>query len=243
MSTQNNGWDSSATGWLAAIGEHGDFSRQHVLDGPMMARAKSHSYRNALDIGSGEGRFCRMLRDAGLDPIGIEPTAALRDAAQARDPAGRYLDAKAENLPFEDSSFDLVVSYLTLIDIDEIEIAISEMARVLRPGGALLIANLNSFATAGSWRRREDGTDYFVMDNYLEARAEWASWSGITVRNWHRPFSFYVQLLLASGLQLTHFDEPEPQGGGAFGTKRYRRMPFHHVMEWIKPGDNRSETG
>lgn len=242
MDMQDNGWDSSATGWLAAIGEHGDFSRRHVLDGPMMARVSDRGFTNALDIGSGEGRFCRMLREAGLDPIGIEPTAALREAAQVRDPAGRYLDAKAEKLPFEDSSFDLVVSYLTLIDIDEIEAAIAEMARVLRPNGALLIANLNSFATAGNWRRREDGADYFVMDNYLEARAEWASWSGITIRNWHRPFSFYLQLLLASGLRLSHFDEPLPQGGEAFRTKRYRRMPYHHVMEWIKPGDNRPET-
>ncbi|MGC2767645.1 MAG: class I SAM-dependent methyltransferase, partial [Candidatus Acidiferrum sp.] len=46
--------------------------------------------------------------------------------------------------------FDLVISYLSLIDIRDMQAAISEMARVLNPDGAVLIANLNSFNTACS---------------------------------------------------------------------------------------------
>lgn len=85
------------------------------------------------------------------------PTPALIAAARARDAEGTYLQAGAERLPFRPESFDLVVSYLSLIDIPDIHAALPEMARVLNRGGALLIANLNSFNTASGdtgWVRR-----------------------------------------------------------------------------------------
>lgn len=234
MNDGDDGWESSALAWIATMGESGDFARRHVLDTPMMARIRGRGFHSALDVGCGEGRFCRMLRDEGLNAVGIEPTRTLREAAQARDPHGRYIDAIAENLPFEDESFDLVVSYLTLIDIEEIDDAICEMARVLRPGGSLLIANLNSFNTAGKWKRPAGTDAYFEIDNYFDERAVWLSWADIHIRNWHRPFSTYMQLLLATGLRLVHFDEPLPGGGDLEKARLYRRSPYFHLMEWQK---------
>lgn len=235
MDDGDNGWETSAAAWIADMGETGDFGRRHVLDAPMLDRIRGRGFGTALDVGCGEGRFCRMLRAQGMEAIGVEPTKSLRDAAQARDPAGRYVDALAEDLPFEDGAFDLVVSYLTLIDIDGIEAAIDSMARVLRPGGTLSIANLTSFGTAGGWRKRTDGTLYFEIDNYLDPRAERVSWRGISIRNWHRPLSLYMRLLLAAGLRLVHFEEPAPTGGEPQKAERYRRVPYFHIMEWRKP--------
>jgi ubiquinone/menaquinone biosynthesis C-methylase UbiE len=48
------------------------------------------------------------------------------------------MEADAENLPFEDESFDTVVSTLVLCTVDHPKLAIDEIARVLRPGGRLL---------------------------------------------------------------------------------------------------------
>lgn len=234
MSKLENGWETSAAAWISDMGEAGDFSRRHILDAPMLARIREKGFTRALDVGAGEGRFCRMMRSEGLEVIGVEPTPSLHAMAQARDPSGTYVDAMAENLPFEDASFDLVVSYLTLIDIDGIEEAIGEMARVLRPGGSLLIANLNSFNTAGGWKTVPDGTRRFEIDNYLTERAEWVSWRGISIRNWHRPFHTYMRLLLDTGLRLVFFDEPAPSGGDPEVAARYRRSPYFHIMEWKK---------
>jgi predicted DNA-binding transcriptional regulator YafY len=50
----------------------------------------------------------------------------------------------------------------------------------------------------------------------------------------NRPFSRYIQLLLAAGLQLVYFDEPTPIGGEATKAERYRRSPYFHIMEWQK---------
>jgi SAM-dependent methyltransferase len=234
-----DGWADSAAAWIADMAAQGDFSRRFVLDAPMLALASNRPRHRALDVGCGEGRFCRMLRAADIATIGIDPTEALLDEARRRDPGGDYRHGRAEVLEFAGASFDLVVSYLTLIDIPDIDRAIPEMARVLAPGGTLLIANMNGFATAGppeGWTRDAVGERRFFIDRYLEPRAEWVAWRGIRIRNWHRPFGAYMALLLAQGLQLRHFSEPEPSGGDPDTVARYRRVPWFHVMAWEKPG-------
>lgn len=68
------GWDLSAQAWIDNMGEEGDFGRRCVLDAPMIARIRDRGFRTALDVGCGEGRFCRILRGLGIAPVGIDPT-------------------------------------------------------------------------------------------------------------------------------------------------------------------------
>ena len=230
-----SGWDDSAQAWIASQGELGDKTRHYVLDAPMLAAARGHA--RALDVGCGEGRFCRMLRAEGIDTIGIDPTEALIAEAHRRDPAGDYRIGRGEALEFADGAFDLVVSYLSLIDIPDASGALSEMARVLASGGTLLIANLNGFATAGleaGWSTLADGRRGYVIDNYLTVRSVWTEWSGIRIENWHRPMRFYMQALLAQGLILRSFDEPAMTGPADLAEK-YHRAPWAMMMVWQKP--------
>lgn len=234
----SDGWAQSAGAWIADMGDQGDFGRAFVLDRPMLERVGARPVANALDVGCGEGRFCRMLAARGIATVGVDPTRALIAQAKRRDSAGDYRIGRAETLDFPDRSFDLVVSYLSLIDIPDIVRAIAEMARVLRPGGSLLIANLTSFNTAGQaegWTTGPDGKARFAIDHYLDERADWVAWRGIRIRNWHRPLGTYMGLLLGQGLVLTHFAEPSPYGGDARSVDRYRRVPWFLIMEWRKP--------
>ena len=236
----DNGWTRSADAWIADMGEQGDFGRRYVLDPVMLARAQAASATRALDVGCGEGRFCRMLASVGITVTGIDPTPALIGAAQTRGPRRRYLRGRAETLPFGDGGFDLVVSYLTLIDIPDIDAAIREMARVLAPGGTLLIANLTSFNTSCAdrgWCIDDRGERlHYPIDHYLDDRGMWVEWRGIRIVNHHRPMRRYMKALLDAGLQLTWFDEPEPIASAPAGRARaYRRVPWFVVMEWRKP--------
>jgi SAM-dependent methyltransferase len=228
-----NGWNESAAAWIAVMGEDGDFSRKHVLDKPMMERIRAGNFKSALDVGCGEGRFSRMLKAAGIQTVGIDPTEILIEEARRRDPAGDYRLAAAEELPFSDTAFDLVVSYLSLIDIPDAPKAISEMSRVLIPGGRLLIANLTSLGTAGDgWS--DEPEPRFCIDRYLEIRELLSEWKGIRVTNWHRPLSYYMKLLLSEDLVLRYFDEPPAHGGDPVTAAKYQRVPWLMMMEWEK---------
>jgi ubiquinone/menaquinone biosynthesis C-methylase UbiE len=128
----SDGWAESAEAWISEIGERGDYGREFVLDAPMMERIKDRGYADALDLGCGEGRFCRMLQACGIRTVGVDPTEALIQQARSQDPQGDYRISRAEALEFPDGFFDLVVSYLSLIDIPDLRRAIPEMARVLK---------------------------------------------------------------------------------------------------------------
>jgi SAM-dependent methyltransferase len=232
----SNGWDQSAQGWIAAMGDRGDWAREHVLDPVMLGRLAGRSFEHALDVGCGEGRFCRMLRSSGIAATGIDPTPALLEQARKLDPAGDYRLGKAEGLAFEAASFDLVVSYLTLIDIADFRAAIREMARVVKPGGTLLVANLTSFVTPCApqgWVRDQQGRRlHYPVDRYLDEFVEWVEWTGIRIENWHRPLAAYMAAFLQAGLQLAFFAEPEPVSGDLERQATYRRVPWFLVMEW-----------
>jgi SAM-dependent methyltransferase len=242
----SNGWDASAAAWIADQGDAGDYGRRYVLDAPMLDRLRGRDFRNALDVGCGEGRFCRMMQALEIVAIGIDPTDALLARARALDPSGDYRRGRAESLEFADASFDLVVSYLTLIDIPDIATATAEIVRVLRPGGTFLLANITSFNSAGpatGWQSGPDGA-VFPIDRYLEERAMDVSWRGISIVNYHRPLRTYMQLFLGSGLELMYFDEPAPTGGDPQKADRYRRVPYFHIMEWrLRAGGDRAATG
>lgn len=228
-------WDRSAEAWLAAMRDEGDWARVAVLDRVMLERVSLASPSRVLDVGCGEGRFCRLLNRPGRTIAGIDPTRALIEAARQRHPGGDYHIGRAESLPFADASFDLVLSYLSLVDIEPLGLAVEEMVRVLAPGGKLLLANLASHNTAGRWLKDEGGAPVgYLIDRYLEERPIRQQWQGIDVVNWHRPLSTYMRLLLESGLRLTWFDEPAPTDGEDPIGGKFLRAPWFVVMEWRK---------
>lgn len=233
----DNGWNASAQAWIKVIGEAGDWGRQYVLDAPMGERVRLGNHRKALDLGCGEGRFCRLMQSLGITTTGIDPTQALIEAARQRDPTGDYRIESAERLSLTDASVDLIVAYLSLIDIADLSGALKEAHRVLQPGGSLLIANLQPFNTASTaqgWQRDLFGRRQFCIDHYFETRAIETSWRGIHITNWHRPMHVYMQALLELGFVLEHFDEPRPIGVQDAKAERYLRVPNFLVMAWRK---------
>ncbi|MBK5266812.1 MAG: class I SAM-dependent methyltransferase [Acidimicrobiia bacterium] len=88
-----------------------------------------------LEVGCGVGHLTRRLRELGADAIGIDanPHAAENAVTEG------VTTGNAEALDFPDDSFDKIVSLHAIEHIPHIEAALSEMARVLRPGGKALL--------------------------------------------------------------------------------------------------------
>ena len=99
----DNGWQDSAAAWIADQGERGDFGRRYVLDPVMLPRTLACAPTRALDVGCGEGRFCRLLRGQGVDAVGLDPTPALLATARRARRPRPYVEGVAEHLPFRSS--------------------------------------------------------------------------------------------------------------------------------------------
>jgi SAM-dependent methyltransferase len=85
-----------------------------------------------LDLACGTGLPTAELARLGWSVVGVDVSRDLLEVARAR--GLEVLEAPADDLPFEDASFDAAVSVLTHTDIDGFPQAIAEVARVLKPG-------------------------------------------------------------------------------------------------------------
>jgi ubiquinone/menaquinone biosynthesis C-methylase UbiE len=95
-----------------------------------------------LDLGSGTGRFSPALADEFGGPVyAVEPSDRMRAVAEesARHERVAYLAGAAGRIPLPDNSCDLVLMFLVLHHVPDRPAAAAEVARVLRPGGRLLI--------------------------------------------------------------------------------------------------------
>jgi len=234
---EQGGWDYSAEAWIESMGEDGDWSRRHVLDPAISAIFEAEPRGRVLDVGCGEGRFCRRLKAMGFEVTGIDPTIGLLDRARLLDPSSEYRLGTAEDMPFEDGAFDAALAYLSLLDIPDFRAAISEMNRVVRSGGMLVVANIGNHAStsAEGWVRDDAGNKlYYPVDNYMDEFGMWVAWRGIRVLNYHRPLSAYMDAFLSLGLRLERYLEPDPVGVSEEEVRQYRRVPWFSVMVWRK---------
>ena len=238
--TPDGGWTDSAQAWTDVI-DRGDPNRLLLLDPVMLDLAGDVVGLRVLDVGCGEGRFCRALAERGARCTGLDVSAPLVSAARTRGgPDDSYVIGSGEALPFEDASFDLVVSYLSLLDIPDFRAAIAGCERVLRSGGRLLVANMGFVsASEHGWARDEQGRRlYQRIDRYADEWAYVAEWSGIRIINYHRPLSAYMRAYLDSGLILRSFLEPVPEDQSLRPNDLFEdwfRVPLFNVMLWQKP--------
>ena len=107
-----------------------------------------------LDVGSGTGRFTPGLA-RGLRPrAGVEPSVRMREVAESSPvpPGVRYLAGSAEDLPVPTDSADYALMFLSWHHVQDKPRAVAELARVLRPGGRLLVReNFSDHIPPSGW--------------------------------------------------------------------------------------------
>jgi 2-polyprenyl-3-methyl-5-hydroxy-6-metoxy-1,4-benzoquinol methylase len=113
--------------------------------------------KRVLDVGTGDGTYAIHAAEHGAIVTGLDLEQTMLDAAQTR-AASRGVDmtlrqGRAERLPFDDGSFDSVLAVTVLCFVPDAEVAVREMARVLVPGGRLVLGELGRFSIWAAERR------------------------------------------------------------------------------------------
>ncbi len=96
----------------------------------------------ALDAGCGTGRYAAQLAQRH-QVIGVDSSAEMLEQARARLPEGDFRLGELDRLPVADDSVDLVVTALALSHVPDLGPVLAEFARVLRPGGQLIISDVH----------------------------------------------------------------------------------------------------
>ena len=186
------GFEAIADVWLAHVRDQGN--AWFGVNATAFLERLPPPGRATLEIGCGEGRFGRRLVEGGYRVTGVEPSPTL--AALARE-AFAVVEADAAALPFEDGSYDLVVAFMSLMDIDDLSGAVREAARVLEPGRPFSASIVHPISSAG------DG-EPFTIASYLEPRRyrQHLITSGVELESWHRPLEAYTRAFEDAGLRI-----------------------------------------
>jgi SAM-dependent methyltransferase len=183
----------------------------------------------------------RDLKVLGHDVIGVDASATMLAAARAADPGLEFQQADAASLPFSDGSFDLVLAFMSLQDIDDVEGAVAEAARVLAPGGRFCIAIVHPLNSAGSFAGSDPDSPFVIEGSYLEHSyyADEIARDGfeLTLVSSHRSLESYAGALANAGLVIEQLREPAvphdaiTQESG----RRWQRLPLFLHIRAAKP--------
>jgi SAM-dependent methyltransferase len=162
--------------------------------------------------------------------------------AVSHDAAAPAVLADAAALPFRDETFDLVVAYMSLHDMDRMPEAVAEAGRVLDRGGRLCAAIPHPIHSAGSFQARDAAAPFVIDGSYLDpTRADWvADPDGLqlTFHSEHRPIEAYSRALEAAGLLIEAIREvsaPDAVVAAEPNKRRWQRIPLFLHIRAVKP--------
>ena len=128
-----------AEGWSDRAGTYGDLLgaiTARVAE-PLLDAAGVHSGMRVLDVATGPGYAAERAATRGAEVVGIDIAEGMLELARRRQPQLEFRRGDAEELPFEDGSFDVVVGGFIISHLPDPERAVAEAVRVLRPHGSV----------------------------------------------------------------------------------------------------------
>ncbi|MFE7295608.1 class I SAM-dependent methyltransferase [Streptomyces sp. NPDC057579] len=146
----------------------------------------------ALDAACGTGRQTAALAARGYRTIGVDQSPQMLAQARRKVPGAEFRRGRLESLPVDDESVDLVVCSLAMTHLPDVSPGIAELARVLRPGGRIILSDLHPFVISlqgqcvfvhGADQLAFVRNHVHLPGRYLDAFHA----AGLTVRECHEP--------------------------------------------------------
>ncbi len=238
-------WDKNADLWTAQVRQSLDAYREHFNNPAFLKFIGDIKGKVTLDAGCGEGYNTRIFAKLGARMTGIDISPRLithaREAEKKESLGIRYEVASFADLSiFPESSFDLTLSTMALMDGPDFDGAIMEIYRVLRPGGDLFFSITHPcFMTPGfGWTAlQEDPNIRLKVGDYFSKRHWVENWRfshlpkpedvpEFVVPRFGKTLSDYINPLLKTGFRLMEISEPRPSA------ELCRQYPF--LLKWRK---------
>ena len=234
------GWESEAENWISWARKPGHDDYWSYSPAFFRDVVPSPAGRT-LEIGCGEGRVTRDLQRLGHDAFAVDTSPTLVRAARDLDPGGRYILGDAARLPFEAGTFAIVVAYNSLMDVDDMQRAVGEASRVLRPNGRMCICVTHPMADAGRFADRSADAPFVIAGDYLGTRIFDESFErdGLTIRfyGYAYPLEAYARALEAADLLIETIREPPQKDELAVSIPaeaRWQRLPNFLFVRAVK---------
>ena len=206
--------DAEANGWFPPeLNEESDAQYWRLVE----ASLRPAKGMRILDAGCARGRYARRLSAAGAHVTGMDLTALFLHDARRAILEVDFVQATLRQLPFADATFDGVLCNGVLCHLADRKSALSEMARILKPGGTLLVIDHN---LTGLHPR------YFLP-------ASWVKWYQERKGLWMYPPGFEFrenyfradQLSYELGAWFSHVDETFVTEGHGRASALYNLFP------------------
>lgn len=164
----------------------------------------------ALDAACGTGRHAAYLAELGHQVIGVDSSPEMLAVARQKLPNLEFREADLHRLPVPDEAVDLIVCALALTHLPDLELVLVEFARVLRPGGHLVISDSRGVI---------DGVGLPMPGTDTDGRS-------VYMPVWQRRVSDYLAAALPLGFEVRRCEEPRrpsplvrPDGGSVTDTE------------------------
>lgn len=99
--------------------------------------------KKILDVGAGAGRLAVRLANLNAEVTALDISEVMVDKLKAKSYKLKAILGEAENLPFDDNSFDVVIATFLIVHLKDLEKFFDEVYRVLKPDGLFLVTNIN----------------------------------------------------------------------------------------------------
>jgi SAM-dependent methyltransferase len=162
-----------------------------IEEPPMQHRLDAWPTGEVLDAACGTGRYAVRLAERGHTVVGVDQSPDMLERARAKVPGGRFLEGGLTELPLPDASVDAAVCALALVHVPEVGPAVAELARVVRPGGRILLSDVHPFLVQLGWQAQfpsEAGRAYMRLHRHrVTDYATAALEAGLVVRGVEEP--------------------------------------------------------
>lgn len=169
-----------------------------------------------LDAACGTGRHGVWLAAQGHEVVGVDASPDMLARARAKLPQARFEQGDLAVLPLPDASVDAALCALALVHVADLGPAFAELARVVRPGGRLVVSDVHPFLVALGWQANfhtaDGGTGFVRLNRHL--------------------CSDYVAAATAAGMTVRGMAEPTLPPGSAV-TVALNQIPAANQAAWV----------